>query len=106
MLSLIKYYRLPLEPFETLRTKTRQKLLIEQGFSKTYKSKHLANAKGFCEAIDFVVRIDGKWSWDNDVLHYYIFFGELVTREIGEVVEWGGHWKSFKDYPHFQFNTK
>ena len=50
-------------------------------------------------AYDVVPIINGKPCWD---------ISNPVWKKVGELgvkcgLEWGGNWKRFKDYPHFQF---
>ena len=95
IIDFLGVHNVPLKVFETLRPPHRQKKLVDQGYSKTMKSKHISG-----EAVDFVVKIDGKWSWDYDRYKLcYALFG-TIAKHFG--VEWGGDWKSFKDYPHIQ----
>lgn len=95
---------------QTLRTKEEQDALYAQG--RTKPGKKVTNAQGlssihnFGLAFDFVLIIDGKeasWDvekdWDKD--------GVSDWREVAAIFikhgwEWGGNWKSFVDYPHFQ----
>lgn len=95
---------------QVLRTIKEQNDLYAQG--RTKAGKIVTNAKGgssyhnYGLAVDFCLIVDGKdVSWDM-VKDYD---GDKVADWM-EVVgifkkhgwEWGGDWKSFKDYPHFQ----
>ena len=79
--------------------------------TSTLKSKHLVdledanttNDKAF--AFDIALMKDGKATWDlkvnvnnNDVPDY------MEAGKIGQSVGliWGGSWKNFQDYPHFE----
>lgn len=95
---------------QVLRTIAEQDALYAQG--RTTKGKIVTNAKGgysyhnFGLSFDFCLIIDGKevsWDMNKD------FDGDKVSdwMEVVSIVkrhgwEWGGDWKSFKDYPHFQ----
>lgn len=73
--------------FETLRTKERQKYLLEQNRTKTLNSKHITG-----DAIDIVLKIDGKWTWNFE--YWYIFLAHLVKQDMGDHVtiaalDWG-----------------
>lgn len=100
--NIITFHRLPFKLFETLRTKERQQKLFDDGFSKTLNSRHLPNKLGKSEAMDIVVYIDGKWSWDNKHLFYYEFLGSKIMEKYSGILKWGRDFKSFKDYPHFE----
>lgn len=82
---------------EGLRTLDTQKLYFENGKSKTMNSKHL---KGL--AVDIVVFVDGKVTWDLE--HYKTVAAHIkkVAEELKIPIVWGGDWKSFIDGPHFE----
>lgn len=86
---------------EGLRTKERQKELYDGGFSKTLDSKHLTG-----EALDIA-----PWPVDYKNLEAFHFLAGVVTAvatrlynegTITRKLKWGGHWKSFKDMPHWE----
>lgn len=86
---------------EGVRTVQRQKELVRAGKSTTMRSRHLTG-----HAVDIVVYIDGKVSWE---LKYY----KIVTDHIKAVaklndvaLEFGIDWKSFIDGPHIQLAWK
>ena len=82
---------------EGLRTLEQQKKYLDEGKSKTLKSKHLEG-----RAIDFVIYIGGKTNWD---LANYEKVAQVfleVGKELGIELEAGAFWKSFKDGPHIQ----
>lgn len=61
--------------------------------TKTLSSKHILG-----RAIDIVPEIEGTVAWRAP---------KEVWQRIGEIgkkygFEWGGDWKEFQDYPHFQ----
>jgi len=83
-----------------MRTLENQRLLVASGASQTLSSMHRAQDSGYGHAIDL---IPYPVNWSN-TLHFAIA-GTLMFRaasEIGIPLEWGGHWRTFKDYPHFQ----
>lgn len=98
----IQYHRLPMKRFETLRYLERQKYLLSKGYSKTLNSRHLPNEFGKSEAVDYVVNIDGMWSWANEHKFYYDFLGALVRHRYGDKIMWGGDFRTFYDGPHYQ----
>lgn len=85
-----------------VRTVEEQKMLVKLGKSKTMNSRHLTG-----HAIDVVPVLDGgKISWES---RYFFsiadaFFSAGIALEVR--VEWGGEWKSFVDFPHFQLPWK
>jgi peptidoglycan L-alanyl-D-glutamate endopeptidase CwlK len=92
-----------------LRTIAEQDALYAQG--RTTPGKIVTNAPGgssfhnFGLAVDLVEDGDAnnagiQWSWANNV--NYLKIGDLAT-QVG--LEWGGFWKSMKDYPHVQLTT-
>lgn len=97
---------LPFGAFMGLRTFTEQNALYEQG--RSLPGKVITNARGgsswhnFGLALDMVE--DGdleqagiQWSWKKNA--DYLLIGD-IAKSVG--LEWGGFWKSFKDYPHVQ----
>ena len=97
---------------QTLRTIEEQNELYAQG--RTKKGKIVTNARGgssyhnYGLAIDIVMIVDGKeasWDttkdWDGDTIADWI---EVVTIFKKYGWTWGGNFKSFKDYPHFEKN--
>lgn len=95
-----------------LRTFDEQDALYAQG--RTKPGKIVTNAKGgqsihnFAMAVDIVLIIDGKtasWDtakdWDNDKKSDWM---ECVEVFKANGWNWGGSWKNFKDFPHFEKN--
>lgn len=84
---------------EGLRTKERQRELVKKGASKTMNSRHLTG-----HAVDIAPWVNGSVSWDWE--YYYDMADAMLeaAKELGVDLEWGGHWKSFKDGPHFQLS--
>lgn len=84
-----------------LRTTRQQQRLCLDGKSKCNGvddiSKHQQGL-----ALDFYAYVDGKASWDK--LHLAIVAAAHLqaASELGYAIEWGGLWKTFKDYPHIQ----
>lgn len=101
-IEIINHHQLPFKLFETRRTLERQKELLAKGYTKTLNSRHFPNANGLSEAMDLVLYIDGKPTWDTSKIYYYQFLGERIMEEFGDVLTWGGKWQSFKDFPHFE----
>ncbi|MDR1276365.1 MAG: M15 family metallopeptidase [Candidatus Accumulibacter sp.] len=90
----------------TYRDHEAQDALYAKG--RTAPGAKVTNSKGgqslhnFRVAFDVVPRVDGKLLWTTSGAT-----GKLWENigALGEYVglEWGGRWKTFPDYPHFQF---
>lgn len=85
------------------RSKEEQDALYAQG--RTKPGKIVTNAKGgysyhnFGLAFDFaIMKDDGNISWNVDDKWKRV---AQIGKSLG--LEWGGDWKSFPDYPHFQY---
>ena len=78
-----------------------QNILYAKG--RTTKGPKVTNAVGgrsyhnYGLAFDVVPIIDGKAVWNN--IDLFRKFANVAKRYGWE---WGGDWRSFKDYPHFQ----
>jgi peptidoglycan L-alanyl-D-glutamate endopeptidase CwlK len=86
----------------TYRDHESQTALYNQG--RTTPGKVVTNAKAGQSwhnhrcALDVVPLVNGKAIWDD----------QAVWKQIGEIgkscgLEWAGDWKTFKEYPHFQY---
>ena len=89
---------------QTLRSSSEQDELYAQG--RTKPGKIVTNAKGgysmhnYGLAFDIAIKKNGAIVWDDEALY-------SKAGKIGESIglEWGGSWRSFKDYPHFQWTN-
>ncbi len=96
-------------PLGGKRTKTEQKKLFDQGYSKcdgTIKvSKHQLG-----EAIDCVPYLDGKYTWDNkeafQSIHVAMVEAWLDMHNKEYNLVWGGDWKDAWDRPHYELRKK
>lgn len=86
-----------------LRTMEEQNELYAQG--RTKPGKIVTNARGgysyhnFGLAFDFaILNADGSVNWNVDDKWKRV---GAIGKSLG--LEWGGDWKDFKDYPHFQY---
>jgi hypothetical protein len=82
---------------EGIRTLDRQRVLFNEGKSKTMNSKHLIG-----RAVDVVAFVDGKVSWDKE---YYVTISKAfkqAAKELEVSIRWGGDFKSFFDGPHYE----
>lgn len=97
---------------EGLRTLERQKELKRIGASKTLRSRHLKQADGYGHAFDFYAYVDINQNGR-------IEFAEMASVRLmipiakaikaaalaeGVAVTWGGDWRTFRDYPHFELD--
>lgn len=72
----------------------------------TKKSNHQAKADGFGYAVDIALLNPNNPKeviW-NDIAMYTKVANHIlkIAKEQGVNLEWGGNWKDFKDYPHFE----
>ena len=84
-----------------LRTEAVQAKLFADGVSKAdgvnNKSYHQSG-----KALDVYAYVDGKASWDK--LHLSLIAAAMLqaSAQLGYELKWGGLWKSWQDYPHFE----
>ena len=97
---------------EGLRTLERQKELVRAGASKTLKSRHLKQADGYGHAFDFYAMVDinkdGKVSFEEmSSTRLMIPIADAIkaaAKQEKVAVTYGGDWRKFKDYPHFELD--
>ncbi len=82
---------------EGLRTRERQRELVEAGASQTMNSRHLTG-----HAVDIAPIVAGQLRWDWPLYFRLAPVIKQAAEELGIPVEWGGDWKSFRDAPHWQ----
>jgi peptidoglycan L-alanyl-D-glutamate endopeptidase CwlK len=82
---------------EGLRTKERQRGLVNTGASQTLNSRHLTG-----HAIDLAAWVDGDIRWDWPLYAQIAEAMKKAALGLGVHLEWGGDWQRFKDGPHFQ----
>lgn len=85
------------------RTYEEQDALYSQG--RTKPGPRVTNARGGYSNHNFGVAFDVGLFSGKDYLEDSPLYEELGP--VGELVglEWGGRWKSIKDYPHYQMKT-
>jgi peptidoglycan LD-endopeptidase CwlK len=98
----LKYSKHDFGVSEGLRTLNTQKKYLEEGKTTTLESRHLPNEQGVSEAVDLYAFVDGKASWDERHLRKVAQAVFRAAQELGVNIEWGGHWESFLDMPHFE----
>ena len=84
-----------------LRTPKRQNELFKQGLSQLDGYKKLSNHQTG-RAFDVFAYVDGKASWDELHLTHVATAILAAASQIGVPLRWGGHWRNFKDLPHFE----
>ena len=82
---------------EGLRTPERQARLFDAGATRTLRSRHLTG-----HAVDLGAWLDGQVAWDWPLYHQIADAMLSAADEYRVPLEWGGHWRTFKDGPHFQ----
>ncbi|CAM0104534.1 endolysin [Vibrio phage 340E47.2] len=102
----LKYSKYDFGVSESLRTLERQKELVASGKSKTMNSRHLPNAEGKSEAVDLAVYVGGKLTWEKKYLRKVSGAMFRAAFELGVPIEWGGHWETFLDMPHYNLHKK
>ena len=89
-----------------LRTLAEEKAHVASGTSQTLHSRHFPNKQGFVCAIDVVADSvpGGKLDPDWNPAHYQPIAAAflLAAHECNVLIEWGGNWKTLKDWGHFQ----
>ena len=84
-----------------IRTAERQNELYKDKKSKldgyNKKSYHQSG-----KAFDVFAYVDGKASWSAKHLTHIATAILAAASQLGVPLEWGGHWVSFVDMPHFQ----
>lgn len=92
---------------EGLRTLERQRHLLQQGATKTLRSRHLTG-----HAVDIAPLQAGKPSWHWPHYHTLAPFMKAAAEQEGVAIEWGGDWNgqngepNFPDGPHWQLPWK
>ncbi len=102
MLEAIKTSPMDFTILETVRSEKTQQIYYKRGATRTMKSRHIpsSNLSGFCEAVDIApFPIDWKniQAFKNLAEHI-----KSVAKKLGIEINWGGDWRTFKDYPHFE----
>lgn len=79
---------------ETIRTAQRQRQLVDQGKSRTMKSKHLKFDDGFAHAVDLGAFNDGVVTWGFDDYFEIVQAMDTAATEQGvaDHVRWGAVW--------------
>ena len=102
LLEAIKTSPIDFTVTETTRTLEKQAYYLKKGTTKTMKSRHIpsVNKSGLCEAVDIA-----PYPIDYKNIKRFVQLSEhikKVAKELNIKIAYGGDWKSFKDYPHYE----
>ena len=64
---------------------------------RTNKSYHQTG-----KAVDVYAYVDGKASWEKEHLAIIAAAMLQASAQLGYELKWGGLWKSWQDFPHFE----
>lgn len=83
------------------RTIEEQRRFVDEGKSKTMRSRHLG---GF--AIDYVALVDRRVTYDMEAMAQVAAIFKRAAADVGVPIKWGGDWKTFKDTPHIELDKR
>jgi peptidoglycan L-alanyl-D-glutamate endopeptidase CwlK len=85
-----------------LRSEADQAKLFADGVSKADGTINSRSYHQSGKALDVYAYVDGKASWDK--LHLALIAAAMLqaSAQLGYELKWGGLWKSWQDYPHFE----
>lgn len=94
---------------EGLRALERQRELLRIGATTTLNSRHLTG-----HAVDLYAYVDinkdGKVTFEEmsrfPLMKKIADAIKLAASELNVPIVWGGDWKKFKDYPHFELDRR
>jgi peptidoglycan L-alanyl-D-glutamate endopeptidase CwlK len=92
---------------EGVRSLAKQKEYFLAGKSRTMKSKHLTG-----HAVDLAPYLDTDGDGDNELTwqeRHFLPINDAMFQaatNLGISIDWGGHWSSWKDMPHFEIDPK
>jgi peptidoglycan L-alanyl-D-glutamate endopeptidase CwlK len=84
-----------------LRSTNDQAKLFADGVSKADGVNNLSYHQSG-KAVDLYAYVDGKASWDKLYLSICAAAMLQASAQLGYELKWGGLWKSWQDYPHFE----
>lgn len=85
--SAIKITEVDFAVLEGMRSRERQRKLVDSGASQTMNSRHLTG-----HAVDLGAWVDGELRWDWPLYHKIASAMQRAAEEEGVAVEWGGCW--------------
>jgi peptidoglycan L-alanyl-D-glutamate endopeptidase CwlK len=84
-----------------LRSVEDQAKLFTAGKSKADgRTNHSYHQTG--KAVDVYAYVDGKASWEKEHLAIIAAAMLQASAQLGYELKWGGLWKSWQDFPHFE----
>ena len=93
----------PIYVWETMRSHTLARIYYALKRSRAqdgWRTWHF-----YALAID-AIHPEFKWApWESQEQRWVDWRGAVVEEGKSVGLDWGGDWKSFKDWPHFQFGT-
>ena len=105
MLEAIKDSPIDFTIIETVRTMETQLKYLEKKATKTLNSKHIPQKtkSKLCEAVDVA-----PYPIDWKDINRFKKLSEHIKKKAAELniqISWGGDWKTFKDYPHYELKS-
>ncbi|WP_064590508.1 M15 family metallopeptidase [Streptobacillus moniliformis] len=91
------------ELYQKGRTRPGKIVTFCDGYIK--KSNHQAKNDGYGYALDIAIynpKIKSKLDYDEVKLKEVAAHIKQIAERLNIKISWGGDWKSFKDYPHFE----
>lgn len=85
-----------------IRTLAAEQQAVATGHSTTLHSRHLPNKNGVACAVDVAALTDGHIDWNDKAYPAIATQVKAASEHLKIPVEWGGDWKTFKDWGHFQ----
>ena len=76
-------------------------MLYAEGASRTLNSRHLTG-----HAVDIVLYVDGKVTWDFDKYKEVADHIQVVAILNEVPLIWGGDWRGLRDGPHYELDRK
>lgn len=86
---------------EGLRTRERQRQLLNAGASRTMNSRHITG-----HAVDVAAVVEGEVRWDWPLYPIIARAFRQAATELGVKIVWGGDWPRLRDGPHFELDRK
>lgn len=83
------------------RSAEEQNRLYQQGKSQLDGYELLSNHQSG-NAVDVYAFVGGRASWMPEHLTHVATAMLAAASELGVKLRWGGHWRNFKDLPHFE----